>query len=119
MGRRAFRIALLVFQAVWLNIIVPGHTRGVVALPGTASPSPACCCCGGERGDASHHAPVGDPAGHCAICYFAACLFLPPPIDFAPSPRGLAEILDPPAPRSATSVRSRLVLRDRAPPFDA
>jgi hypothetical protein len=119
---RAFRIALLLFQAVWLNVIVPGHTRGVVSLPGTTCEScrqSLLSCCSAEHPDKSHPAPVRDPASHCAICYFAARLSLPPVIDFTPPRLGIAEILDPPAPMSAPSIRVPLLLRDRAPPFDA
>ena len=119
MRRRAFCIALLIFQAIWLNVIVPGHTRGVVALPGCACESgcPPLACCGSNHPDSSHHAPVRDPASGCAICYFAARLTLPPVVDFTPPRLGLAEILDPPVARSATSVGMLLALRDRAPPL--
>src|SRR3954467_6660003 len=35
--RRALRVSLLVFQALWLNVLLPGHTRGIITTPGDAS----------------------------------------------------------------------------------
>jgi len=122
MCRRALRISLLLFQALWLNVIVPGHTRGMVALPGAACESCGQAqreCCSSSRADPSHRAPVRDPASHCAICFFAVRISLPPVIDFTPPRLGLAEILDPPAPRAAVTIRIPLALRDRAPPSAA
>jgi hypothetical protein len=123
MFRRALCLSLLLFQAIWLNVIVPGHTRGVVSLPGCAACdssrsslafSPAACC-GASRATDSNHHPVRDPASNCAICYFAT-VSVPPAIDFTPPRLGLAEILKPPAPRSAESVRVAVIRRDRGPP---
>jgi hypothetical protein len=127
MYSRAIRIALLIVEALWLNVIVPGHQRGVVPLPGESCS--ACevdnavrkCCHTLATGSSApaKQKPGGDPAQRCAICHFAARLCTPPVINFTPPRLGLAEILEPPAPRSALSVRVPLVLRDRAPPFTA
>ena len=46
---RPFRILLLAFQAVWLGAIVPGHTRGVVTLPGSEPAGGGCCASADER----------------------------------------------------------------------
>ena len=122
MARRAFCIALLLFQTLWLNVIVPGHTRGMVALPGSECDScaqPARPCCAQEHTDASHPKPVRDPASRCSICYFAARVSLPPVIDFIPPRLGMVEVLDPPAPQSASSIPVARTLRDRAPPLFA
>src|SRR5205823_4516041 len=98
---RPGHIALLIFQAVWLNVIVPGHTRGSVALPGSApyacadSPIAHRCC----------HAPApkDDPPspgnrGKCAICFFAARLSTPPAIDATLAALGLSPVAPLPAP---------------------
>jgi hypothetical protein len=102
---RLMRIALLLFEAAWLNIIVPGHQRGIVQDPG--EPCAACaaahaeaCHAAGPSGRPGHVPPMpGDPASHCAICHFAAMLMLPPVADFT-APKlellelGRAEITD-------------------------
>lgn len=92
MRSRALRIAILLFQALWLNVIVPGHQRGVVRLPGedcpecreVATAQPACC---EDEPREKHPAkPQRDPALHCAICYFAARLSPAPFVDLTPPP---------------------------------
>lgn len=128
------RIALLVFQAVWLNVIVPGHTRGIVPLPGSCCAANSSCYSDGRSLAAatstasrdvsntgrSRHVPLPrDNASRCAICQFAARLTLPPAVDYVPPLLGLALVLDPPAPISVDSVRCPLLLHDRAPPFVA
>ena len=125
------RIALLVFQAIWLNVIVPGHKRGIVPLPGSCHANDSCCAadgCDSEQAPGSHGSDAGgarhtplprDSASHCAICQFAARLTLPPVVDYVPPLLGLALVLDPPAPLSVESVRFPFILHDRAPPFVA
>ncbi len=116
---RPFHIALLIFQTFWLNVVIPGHTRGAVSLPGTTCEScrqPLLSGCSTGTGRSSSHTPVRDPASHCAICYFAARLTLPPVVDFTPPRLGLAEILDPPAPQIVDSLRVVLPFDGRAPP---
>ena len=64
---------LLVYQALFLNVLLPGHTRGAITLDGKHVP--ACCCDRDPR-------PTGRPPAvpsqrdrdHCAICQFAAGL---------------------------------------------
>ena len=92
---RATRIALLAFEALWLNVIVPGHSRGAVGLPGESCPlCPAVavssdsvtpkCCDRGSTPDSRDSHPARDPAAHCSICHFAARATPPPVIDFTP-----------------------------------
>jgi hypothetical protein len=122
---RAINFFLLVFQTIFLNVIVPGHERGVVQLPGSAceqccgcdQPATKSCCAG--RGDPSKHAPKPDRASHCAICSFAAHLCVPPVFRLTLEPLGLAEILSPAAPLVAPSIPARLPERSRAPPVFA
>src|SRR5947209_6739700 len=108
---RPFCIALLLCQALWLNVVVPGHTRGAVSLPG-ARPCPDCFASPGygtRPADAAgtccphKHAPGGPDgrASHCAVCYFAAVLMVPPAVEWAPCPTGLLRRLPLPPPVTA------------------
>jgi hypothetical protein len=120
---RALRLAVLLFQAAWLNAIVPGHRRGAVALPGEAC---AACqvahgndCCPGMPDDAPARPaiPVSkDPAAHCAICYFAAMLSTPPAVDPSPPVHRLLEIQNAPLAREWPSISSIPSYDGRAPP---
>jgi hypothetical protein len=125
MRSRAFRVAMIVFQAVWLNAILPGHTRGVVTLPGGRDDCAACatvvstatdrCCLTGNRHDRPTHgkAPISPGrAGRCAICHFAARLTVPPTIDLRPPALELAAVC--PTEPSHRCVSLRFV-----PPYDA
>ena len=93
MLRRAGILALLVFQGLWLNVIVPGHTRGVVTLPswpgGETPHEDHGCCAGGSSkasDDSSRSKPSSDRSAHCAVCFFAVRLSLPPALDLGPGP---------------------------------
>jgi hypothetical protein len=109
MHSRALRLAVLLFQALWLNVIVPGHQRGIVAMPGwsceacekqATQPDSSCCAIRNARqaNEPAGRPPVhGDPARHCAICHFAAHLSLPPELDLSLSRLFLAETSLPPA----------------------
>jgi hypothetical protein len=134
MLRRAAILALLVFQSAWLNIVLPGHTRGVVTLGdyrgGAKSQSchvaePTSCCAGGGTSAAAESQDASDdskkPAergreSHCAVCFFATKVSLPPAIDLTLAPLGLAEVRPVPICESAASVAVPLVYHGRAPP---
>jgi hypothetical protein len=108
---RIARLSLAVYLFIWFGLIVPGHRKGVVTLPGTES---CCCdCCqpaSGPQGPSDAPIPPSR-AAHCAICDFAAHLTLPPPVDFSLAPLGLAErVIDP----TVKDLIARLVLN----PFD-
>jgi hypothetical protein len=127
MRSRGFRLALLAFQFLWLNVIVPGHRRGVVLLPGTgcsacesaAVPSehpvkPVRSCC-------SHHpgktpaVPSGN-ADHCAICFFAARLSPAVAVDFTHPPLQLVGYAAVEPICSSRSTDLLLTYLGRAPP---
>jgi hypothetical protein len=123
MRRRGLSIALLVFEALWLNVIVPGHTRGIVPLPGSACPRCQAKLAlaghdglGTSRQHPDDQKPCGDPAGNCAICHFAVRLTLPPVIDLTP-PR-LQLIATCPVARAVApcSLHPKLTYHGRAPP---
>jgi hypothetical protein len=109
---------LVVFQCIFLNVVLPGHTRGAITLTGKSQACSigdlGCPFCG--HTDASKKSPTRQDQSDCAICHLAARITLPPVIDFAPPELGLADLLDPPAPESAPSIRVVLLLRERAPP---
>jgi hypothetical protein len=115
---RALRIAILLFQAVWLNIIVPGHTRGIVAFPSgsgaqpacpACAPPSACLCCGGRAPAKPPKDPTPADRANCAICQFMAHLSLPPLYDYRPAALQLLELLpisQPPSRVSAVLIDS-------------
>jgi hypothetical protein len=117
---RGFRILLLVFEALWLNVIVPGHHRGAVPLPGeecAACQTQVADCCPEHSGHRAPPAkPRGDPAQHCAICYFSARLCPPPAIDFSPPPLRLIAQLPFPAPHIRDAAPFIPSYYGRAPP---
>jgi hypothetical protein len=86
MFRRASVLALVIFELIWLNVIIPGHTRGCVTMPcgcSEASPAAACPLCAAADAKGSHHSPTPTDREHCALCFFAAHLSIPPVIDLS------------------------------------
>jgi hypothetical protein len=112
---RPGHLALLVFQTLWLNVVLPGHTRGVVTLAGAACDS----CTSRESHvagsavkhhcSASRRQPSSEPTqkqkANCAICAFAARITPPPPILTAPAHAGSSLSLDVPGPGVVVSPR--------------
>ena len=119
---RCFRILLLLFEALWLNVIVPGHQRGAVPLPGekcAACEAQVADCCPDHSTDPAPPAKEkgrGDPAQHCAICYFAARLCVPSVIDLSPPPLRLVEQLPFPAPHTRDAAPFIPSYYERGPP---
>src|SRR6478609_1433821 len=101
MRSRALRIAILLFQALWFGVLVPGHRRGMIALPGEQnfselSQARSCCRVEKSKSKGAPQIPCSrDPAQHCAICHLAMRLSTPPVIDIILPPCGLAEVLTP------------------------
>ena|SRR5437763_1659197 len=99
MRSRYLRIAVLIFQALWFGVLVPGHRRGVIALAGEESVAAlaqerSCCRVDASKGGQAPQIPCNrDPAQHCAICHLAVRLSTPPAIDIVLPPCGLAETL--------------------------
>jgi hypothetical protein len=128
MRLRAGSIALLVFQAIWLNAILPGHERGVVTLGGAdpaaschaprkSAPAHACCPSSSAADGEEQPAPgEGGRAARCAVCHFAARLTPPPPVDLVPAPAGLAERLPAERVRHLISLALPPVPPIRGPP---
>jgi len=118
---RSLRVALIVFQVFWLNVLLPGHTRGVIVTPGNEQESlldrAAGDCCHPSSSPAKS-APTDSQrrAAHCAICFFAAHLSTPPVIDLSAPPLGLTETLDSLAPTVVYSASFTPTYLGRAPP---
>src|SRR5688500_9564927 len=86
---------LLFLQAFWLNVVLPGHQRGLIVLPGpdsTPSQQAACDtaptkCCHEAKPETKPPADSPNPSrkAHCAVCAFAARLTVPPAPLLAPT----------------------------------
>ena len=123
--RRLILGLLLAYQSLFLNVFLPGHTRGAVTLDGRHAARPSCCCDGGggsgppadgQRRDL----PSGRDREQCAVCHFAARVTPPPAFDFRLPPLGLLDRLPPAVPAVATSVdRIRTYLACGPPPAHA
>jgi hypothetical protein len=119
---RSLRVAVLLFQAVWLNAVVPGHQRGAVALPGETcaachASAESCCPDMAEGPPARPESPApNDPASHCAICHFAAALFAAPPIDLSPPAHKFLKTIDPLPPEGTAVIAFCASYYGRAPP---
>lgn len=99
---------LLLYQFVFLNVILPGHTRGVVTLDGKHSGCPFCCC-GEKSGKDSHGAPSQRDRDNCALCNFAARLTVVISPSLGLTDFHLLEILRPaPAPAVVVSAPVRI-----------
>lgn len=89
--RRTVHILFILFEALFLNIVIPGHQRGIVTMAGCQScavvQQDQCCTMPGAATDAacsteqhtSHSEPTATDKANCAICYFAVSLCVPPP----------------------------------------
>jgi hypothetical protein len=123
MRRRAFAIFLALFQAFWLNVVIPGHTRGVVTVPGwdresqrEVSTAHGCCAAPGEKSEDG--SPTSGDRAHCAVCFFAAKLSTPPVIDYTLPPLAALEIAPVAQPHVAAYVSPPLSFDSRGPPAD-
>ena len=115
MLRRAAILALVIFEALWLNVIIPGHRRGCVTMPccscSEASGAPACPLCA-AAGKGSKHSPTPADRQNCALCFFAAHLSIPPTLDLsAPKLRFLNYV--------RPELAQHLISREVLVPFDA
>jgi hypothetical protein len=87
---RPLHIFLLFFEFVFLNVVIPAHTRGSITIDCPECRTVAVCpyC-----KSAPHSQPTPEQQQHCAICNFAMHLMLPPVIDYRPAALRLAELL--------------------------
>lgn len=83
----SLRLIVLIWFSGWLLLVMPGHKRGIVTLPGAEVDQVAdvsCCepkpsCCDAQADDCETPKPI-DPAKHCAICFLKSHLTDPPPL---------------------------------------
>jgi hypothetical protein len=115
--RRLGCIALLIFQALWLNVILPGHTRGIIALPGARGASKASTCCTDSKSKPDAPAKPAPRPSACAVCFFAARLTLPEVIDLSPPALGLLDTIDIPLAQQVVDTRCLIPFNGRGPPL--
>jgi len=113
---RWLRIAILVFEALWLNVLVPGHQRGCIQVPGAQAVA-SCPLCEPHSSpvDSKSHAPI-DRSGTCAICFFAAHLSVPPRIDFTLPPLQLLGLVEAQTARNLVARLVQVPFDGRGPP---
>lgn len=129
MRESTFHKLAVVWLALWFGVIVPGHKRGLVLLPGGEPPVQAklasgeTCplvgimgtngsCCPGSKAPTAPATPVT----HCAVCYLTGVLDVPLPPDLAPKPLELLEVLPWPAPVAVATGPKLQTYLGRAPP---
>ncbi len=119
------RIAVLLWFAVWLLLVMPGHKRGIVTVPGAEQAQASCCEPGPSCCDALAESACctpdddrpADPARHCAICFLKSHLNNPPPVTlYTPFLGELDELTFPIESSIADDQAAPLRLRGRAPP---
>jgi hypothetical protein len=54
--------AVILFQLLWLNVFVPGHTRGAITVAGSDQTTADCCA---ATKHTSHDAPTPDQQRRC------------------------------------------------------
>jgi hypothetical protein len=91
---RLGHLAFILFQALWLNVVLPGHARGVVVLPGACGGIDRACC---HRDQPLKGDTPAKRAANCAVCAFAARLSLPPVVDLELGRLGRIGIVQTPA----------------------
>jgi hypothetical protein len=118
---RAARAGFILFQFVLLNVFLPGHTRGMVTLPGSA---PSChekvatsCCSGGAKTADNKGEPTSSDRARCAVCFFAARVCTITPYEFRLTEMGLCEILPVAQPIIAPTIALHRPYLGRAPPI--
>ena len=109
---RVVRVLLVGFQALFLNVIAPGHTRGIITLGGKSSLT---CC---QTRSEPSKAPTPKDKASCAICYVVARFAPPPVVDFRLTELGLRDVMPLAPPQRIVSHQAPLTYDGRAPPAD-
>jgi hypothetical protein len=116
---------LLLYEFVFFNIVVPGHTRGAITLDGkhTSDSFLACCCCRCNTasdltaGKHSHkQVPSQRDRANCAICNLAARVVPPDVISFIPQVFEFLRMVTLPIPSVPASISRISIYLGRAPP---
>ncbi len=116
---------------LWFAVIMPGHQRGSIALPGERSVNEdgkltevggaSCPLCLDDEGDSG--APFEgegpgkkDPVQKCAICYLTGVLDCPPPMDLDAVRMGVVDEVVFVWVEKVDAFEGSVVVRDRGPP---
>ena len=123
MSRSVWRILFLVFQAFWLNVVLPGHTRGIVVMPCSepaAGQRHACCAkpasSNEDPRDSRDRRESSDRASRCAVCFYAVRLTLPPPFHVELRPLAFVGPSQVVCPLLPTKLHRSLPYDGRGPP---
>lgn len=121
MERKPGHLALTGFVLLWFAVIVPGHQRGTLRLPGGDAISSCCKMKSGrmtvDHGEQQPRESTPTPVRDCAICQFTLTLDAPPLPDlFTPESQPLAIL---PVERTGRSDVEPLldIWRERGPPI--
>jgi hypothetical protein len=106
-------LAVLLYEAFFLNVLFPGHTRGAITLNGRETPA---CCAAHETKQSQKQAPTEKDKQNCAVCNFAARMSVPPAICVVMPELGLLQLLPIPPPVVAISADRSLPYLSRGPP---
>jgi len=124
MRSRSLRILLLAVFSLWFGVIVPGHERGAICVPGADTDSSKSChaekTCGScHETPADSQTPADDPnpSSHCAICHLIGVLDAPTTIHFVIPEAELLACLPLPSCDGIAAVALLSTHRDRGPPI--
>jgi hypothetical protein len=119
-AKRAGIICLLIYQAIFLNVVLPGHTRGAITLTGNSKLAGILadgCCPRRDRGHADKNKiPTPKDRENCALCHMAARITAAPAVNLTLPKLGLTELLSVPAALEAEPFQWRPIYYGRAPP---
>jgi hypothetical protein len=134
------RVAVLLWAVVLFGLILPGHRRGSVPVPGGkvvdtafnaradaastdpvgpavgASKCPMCADWGSSQGKERNGPPKGG-SDKCALCYLLATLLQPPPVGLGDGVMGLLGRLPVSSPAQAPKARLQGLVTIRGPPL--
>ena len=85
---RFARAILALYVLVWFTVVVPGHTRGILTMPGEpqAQSGAAACCASTSTDSNKNKKPTPDQQRRCAVCFVAANYTVPVVFTFDPEP---------------------------------
>jgi hypothetical protein len=112
--RRIVLFGLVLYQAFFLNVLLPGHTRGAVRI-GTQSAGRDSCC-GRAPSQDKRDTPTPRERSNCAVCHFMARMTSVLPVDLTLAKLGLVESLAFPSPQVVEALKFVPTYHGRAPP---
>ncbi|QDU72045.1 hypothetical protein [Mucisphaera calidilacus] len=116
MQRRSLRWLSVLWCLLWFAVILPGHQRGAIALPGSPDTPAACPLCLITKA-ANTETPLAPPAGGCMICHLKATITTPPPpVHFDPVVTRLDDLPTLESPSLVQQIDALRIRSDRAPP---